>query len=72
MQRRGVQRGEIRMSDTSEQDAVHLQPVSGQDARRRFLRISGKAAVAAPAAALLLAATSRNAAAQVYGDAGPG
>lgn len=35
--------------------------VSGQSARRKFLKRSGTIAVAAPAAALLLSATSANA-----------
>lgn len=35
--------------------------VSGQVARRKFLRTTGAAAVAAPAAVLLLSATSKNA-----------
>ena len=39
--------------------------LSGQEARRKFLKISGRAALAAPAAALLLSATAKNAAAQV-------
>jgi hypothetical protein len=49
-------------------------PMSGQDARRRFLRTSGRAALAAPAAALLLSAASTNARAAIYtdlADAGP-
>jgi hypothetical protein len=39
-------------------------PVTGQAARRKFLRTSGAAAVAAPAAVLLLSATSRSVSAQ--------
>ena len=49
-------------------DKVRLdvqQEVTGQSARRRFLLISGRAAVAAPAVALLLAAESKGAHAQV-------
>jgi hypothetical protein len=38
--------------------------VSGQGARRKFLKQSGKLAIAAPAAVLLLSAASRNASAQ--------
>jgi len=41
-----------------------IEEVSGENARRRFLRTSGRVAVAAPAAVLLLAATQRNASAQ--------
>ena len=36
-------------------------PVTGQSARRRFLKQSGTVAVAAPTAALLLSATRANA-----------
>ena len=56
------------MNDDRQQDGANIEPVTGQEARRKFLRTSGKAAVAAPAAALLLAAMSRNAAAAVYTD----
>ena len=56
------------MNDEHQRDAANIEPVTGQEARRKFLRTSGKAAVAAPAAALLLAAMSRNAAAAVYTD----
>ena len=41
--------------------------VSGPDARRNFLKMSGRVAVAAPAAVLLLAAANKSALAQVYG-----
>jgi hypothetical protein len=39
--------------------------VSGQNARRKFLKMSGRVAVAAPAAVLLLAAANKSAHAQV-------
>jgi len=43
------------------------QPLDSVSSRRRFLRTSGKVAVAAPAAVLLLAASNKSAMAQTYG-----
>jgi len=43
---------------------IQADGVSGPAARRRFLRTSGRVAVAAPAVVLLLAASQRNASAQ--------
>ena len=40
-------------------------PVRGEEARREFIKRSGKAALAAPAAALLLSVSSTNLSAQV-------
>ena len=41
--------------------------LSGQEARRNFLKKSGRVAIAAPAAVLLLAAANKSAIAQAYG-----
>jgi len=45
--------------------------VSGQAARRKFLKKSGSVAIAAPAAMLLLAATSKSALANIHATNGP-
>ena len=52
------------MSEETKVGAQRAEEISGPTARRRFLRTSGRAAVAAPAAVLLLAASQRNASAQ--------
>ena len=58
------------MSEHHLDKAPEGDPVSGQAARRKFLKRSGGVAIAAPAAVLLLSATSKSAMAQVlYGDA---
>jgi hypothetical protein len=53
-----------------EQNVVRPQEeVTGSSARRRFLRTSGRVAVAAPAVALLMAAQSKGVSAQTaYGQ----
>ena len=48
------------LNPSSESDAT-----SGPTARRRFLKKSGAVAIAAPAAALLLSATSKSSFAQI-------
>jgi hypothetical protein len=45
--------------------------IEGVSARRKFLRTSGRVAIAAPAVVLLLSATSRSAVAQVNPYAAP-
>jgi hypothetical protein len=61
------------MDDRHEIDAsTHATPLSGQAARRRFLRASGQVAIATPAAVLLLSAGKASAIDDVYTlDAGP-
>ena len=54
------------MSEQDQDKAQGSPPISGQEARRKFLRKSGSVVIAAPAAALLLSATSKNAQAIVY------
>lgn len=48
----------------NKQDLDKQEEITGQSARRRFLRTSGRVAVAAPAVALLLAAESKGVHAQ--------
>lgn len=58
------------MSEPQDSNANENGPISGEGARRKFLKKSGGIVVAAPAAVLLLSATSKNAMSQVlYGDA---
>ena len=58
------------MSAPQDNKATEGNPISGEGARRKFLKKSGGILVAAPAAVLLLSATSKNAVSQVlYGDA---
>jgi len=57
------------MSEHHVDKAPEGDPVSGQTARRKFLKRSGGVAIAAPAAVLLLSATnSKSAMAQAYTD----
>ena len=57
------------MSEHHVDKAPEGDPVSGQAARRKFLKRSGGVAIAAPAAVLLLSATnSKSAMAQAYTD----
>ena len=51
-----------------EQDEMGKTPVSGREARRRFLRSSSGVAVAVPAAVLLLSASRVNAQVSPYAD----
>lgn len=53
------------MSERHVDPAPESNPVSGRAARRQFLKKSGGVAIAAPAAVLLLSATSKSALAQV-------
>ena len=59
------------MSEQDQSKAQGSTPISGQEARRKFLRKSGGIAIAAPAAVLLLSATTRNAQAIVYDFSNP-
>jgi hypothetical protein len=61
------------MNDPQQIDpAKEPAPVSGQAARRRFLRASGHVAIAAPAAVLLLSAAGKASADDAYTpDAAP-
>jgi len=52
------------VSEETKVGAQRAEEVSGATARRKFLRTSGRVAVAAPAVVLLLAASQRNASAQ--------
>ena len=52
------------MSEQHIDPAPEGAPISGHQARRKFLKTSGGVAIAAPASVLLLSATSRNAQAQ--------
>ena len=60
------------MNDQHEGSSVPTtgEQLEGVSARRKFLRTSGRVAIAAPAVVLLLSATSRSAVAQVdpYGQ----
>ena len=49
------------MSEQHIDPAPEGAPISGQQARRKFLKTSGGVAIAAPAAVLLLSATSKSA-----------
>lgn len=58
------------MSEPHGDEVPETNPISGQVARRKFLKKSGGVAIAAPAAVLLLSAASKSAMSQViYGDA---
>jgi hypothetical protein len=65
--------GRARMNGHDEVGRAGALEPDRQAARRKFLRTSGKVAVAAPAAVLLLSATKANAVppGQIYFDAGP-
>ena len=49
------------MSEQQVDTTPDSDPISGQAARRQFLKKSGSVAIAAPAAVLLLSATSKSA-----------
>ena len=51
------------MSEQQVDTTPDCDPISGQAARRKFLKKSGSVAIAAPAAVLLLSVTSTSAAA---------